>query len=1231
MSARPESPPAEEEGRPSATERESRDPVEDAVTIFTDLCRKGERPDTEDFARRFPGREDEVRELISALLVMEACSPEPPAQAADTPRLLGDYRLLREIGRGGMGIVYEAVQESLGRHVALKVLPINAVFGERRLERFRREARAVAALHHSNIVPVFGIGEEEGLHYYAMQFIQGQALDEVLKEVKHLRAEMDAGRPERSLPVPIYASESAAERLVLDDSGDRPPAAGARPDPERRAHVSSSSTLLTDSEGLTSRGSRESRYSRNVGRLGLQAAEALAYAHEQGVLHRDIKPSNLLLDTEDRLWLTDFGLAKSGSTVDLTHTGELVGTLSYMAPERFKGWCDVRSDIYSLGVTLYECLALRPAFGDDDRVRLMKRIAGEEPIRPRRVNPHVPRDLETIVLKCMEKEPERRYASAEDLVRDLRSFLADKPIESRPVSGPERAWRWCRRNAALSALLGASGLFLLIAAGTLLVARAAYEGKRAAEAAEQDARYWQSFSRAQASRASTAPGRKTAGLAAIEEASRQLAGLDLSAETLRSRRLQLGNEAIACHALDDLEPARVAPRYPEGATCAAFDASFERYATGEAGGVITVRSVNGDGVLGILRGRAGDAVNLRFSPDGSHLAAEHERDGTKELRLWDLVGERILLESGLATAAGRGPVPWEIFDFSPDGARLVLGRPGGRVLIHDLSAPDRSREITVSESGKAGCVRFDPGGRRIAVVSDPIGRDTGLVSILDTETGAAVSSVSFEAEVQALAWHPSGRYLAAACVDWRVHVADLTASGRPLPGEESQTLDFALAYSHSGDTLASVSLDSTLRLRDPFTGRERTRVLGSITGRSLIFSRDDKLLAQHGQGLQVWSSLGATNCRALQCPSEVRLGRRWGMELGAFSWSPRMGLVATSHDDGVRLWDLVWKEEAAHIELRDVRAALFHPAGDSLITVSDSGIHAWPVRQARDTDGESVRVGPPRALGLTVRNRLAGAALSADGRILVVSHEGHFHVREGETEWALSGHHWGNRWLELSPDGRWLATSGSTQTNIWCLKTGALVHSEPAAGRYSIAGFTPDGSLLVVTSDRRHRFIEVGSWMETRSMGKEKFGIHCPLAFSRDGTLSACPTASGEVCLLDPISGDEQATLARAGPATIVTSLAFSPDGGTLAASTTNNLLVLWDLRRVRDDLREFGLDWDGRALPPESSPAGTSRLRITVSNEPLPQPSAAEFEKELVRCAEMMAAGPPDAARSGR
>jgi hypothetical protein len=223
------------------------------------------------------------------------------------------------------------------------------------------------------------------------------------------------------------------------------------------------------------------QYWQSVARVGMQVADALAHAASQGVLHRDIKPSNLLLDDTGNVWVTDFGLAKAASdSDDLTHTGDVVGTMRYMAPERFNGQGDLRSDVYSLGLTLYELLALRPAFDEADRNKLVKQVMHDEPVRPRKLNPAVPRDLETVVLKAIARDPAHRYQTPAEMAEDLKRFVEDRPVRARRVSDTEKLWRWCRRNPLPASLL----------AGMVLVFLAGFAGVfwqwREAEAARKD-------------------------------------------------------------------------------------------------------------------------------------------------------------------------------------------------------------------------------------------------------------------------------------------------------------------------------------------------------------------------------------------------------------------------------------------------------------------------------------------------------------------------------------------------------------------------------------------------------------------------------------------------------------------------------------------------------------------------------------------------------------------------
>ncbi|MCA8977340.1 MAG: serine/threonine protein kinase, partial [Planctomycetes bacterium] len=385
-----------------------RDPLDLLVEEFLRRHRAGEAIDVDGFAGEHQDHAAELLELLPTLLALERVKRDRESTGGFSARValpamrqLGDFRIVREIGRGGMGVVFEAFQESLSRRVALKVLPQAALLTGNQLRRFQREAQTAAQLHHSNIVPVFGSGETEGYHWYAMQFIAGAGLDS-------------------------WRSEAV----------DQPPQGSA----DWRAR----STFVAG--------------------IGEQVASALRYAHEQGTLHRDIKPANLLLDRDGHVWVTDFGLAKALEAEGLTQSGDLLGTLQYMAPEQFAGQYDVQSEVYALGVTLYELLSLRTAFVGKTRSELMDAIRRGRPSSLRKLCPEVSEDLVVIIEKATAGDPRDRYPSAEALQQDLQAFLEDRPIAARRQSVTGQVLRWCRHNRAVAAY-AAAALLAVVGAG----------------------------------------------------------------------------------------------------------------------------------------------------------------------------------------------------------------------------------------------------------------------------------------------------------------------------------------------------------------------------------------------------------------------------------------------------------------------------------------------------------------------------------------------------------------------------------------------------------------------------------------------------------------------------------------------------------------------------------------------------------------------------------------------
>jgi eukaryotic-like serine/threonine-protein kinase len=403
-----------------------------ALEEYLEALRTGHLWSRAEFLARHSGIAEALGECLSGLEFIQVAGEQlvnsgafstatEPSEVIPARAQLGDFRILREVGRGGMGVVYEAEQVSLGRRVALKVLPFAAAIDPKQRQRFQIEAQAAAQLQHPHIVPIFGVGCDQGIHYYAMQFVEGRSLAAILGELRTSR-----GTP----------TDEATE-----------PFASGEPDPT----VSLPPTTVEPVQ-------QGRAFCRYVARLGAEAADALDHAHGLGILHRDIKPANLLIDPVGSLWITDFGLARFPSDLSLTHTGDVVGTLRYMSPEQAlarRGVVDQRTDIYALGATLYELLTLRPAFGGRDHQELLRQIALDEPVRPRRLNPTIPRDLETIVLKAMAKDPSGRYPTAQELALDLRRFGDDRPILARRPGLPERSLRWALRHRELVATAAA--------------------------------------------------------------------------------------------------------------------------------------------------------------------------------------------------------------------------------------------------------------------------------------------------------------------------------------------------------------------------------------------------------------------------------------------------------------------------------------------------------------------------------------------------------------------------------------------------------------------------------------------------------------------------------------------------------------------------------------------------------------------------------------------------------
>ena len=980
---------------------------------------------------------------------VDAGAPDPG------PRLrLGDYELLEEIARGGMGVVYRARQLSLNRLVALKVVLHGPFSSPDFVRRFRQEAQAVAALRHPNIVAVYEVGEDHGNHFLALELVEGRSFAELAR---------------------------------------------ARPLPAKRA----------------------AHYLKIV-------AEAVAHAHQRGVLHRDLKPSNILLDELDQPRVTDFGLAKLvDGDAGLTVTGQVLGSPHYMPPEQAAGRfsdCTPRSDLYSLGAILYELLTGRPPFQGESLPVVLAQARDAEPVPPCRLNPGTPVDLQTICLKCLQKEPARRYGSAQELAGDLERFLAGRPILARPVSPLERVWLWCWRRPLLAALSAG-----LVAAVVLGVAGIFREWRLAEWHAQGELRQRRL---AEADAAETRLNLYAADVAVASQAIHN-GNFGLARRTLDALRPKPGETDLRGFEWRYLwqlcrgQQLAALTGHERTVTCAAFAPGGNRLATGGMDGTVKIWAAREHQCLTTLTVTSQAVWSVAYTPDGRFLlTGSNEKVELRDTESWrvrsSFPGQLAALSrtGSVMVAAESSPFFWE---------------PAGAVTLWNWRTGERLRRL--EESGRAPALSTD--GLWVAIA----GADN-RVTVWDTATGQLRCEWRAKEPVWGLNFSPDGRELLAAgwsreVTLWRL---DGQAPPRVLSGHALHV--WSAVFAEDGATIATTSSDQTVRLWDAATLEAKSVLHGHDSEVwCAAFSPDGQWLASGGkdQNVLLWSADTPPpadlprdrNRRPVFSPDGQWLvtvnpdsgnSMLWNAadralvaerlaEGGAIVGFSRDGKCVATFD-GAPLRLKFWRPQGAGPESQTVlegaatenprfvfmgmspeQACFFAIDGTGLIRVWNTGTGRLlsaiqgpvpPLRNAvLSPGGKQLAVCVERenvarlydgATGVERqlaghRDFVSGLAFSPDGATLATgSMDGTirlWNTKTGAPGATLPGHMQETTDVAFSPDGRTLASVGQGESlKLWHLPTlrELVSETEPHAGIW--LRFSPDGSKLAVESDQ---------------------------------------------------------------------------------------------------------------------------------------------------------------------
>jgi WD40 repeat protein len=985
------------------------------------------------------------------------------AVAEGLPRRFGDYELLEEIGRGGMGVVYRARQLRLGREVALKILPGGEFARPEVRKRFRAEALTAAQLQHPNIVAIYDVGEHEGLAFFTMDLVANRTLAEAI----------------RGGPLP--ARKAATYLRVL--------------------------------------------------------AEAVQFAHGKGVLHRDLKPSNVLLDAFDQPRLTDFGLARSlAGSSDLTLTGQALGSPAYMPPEQASGRPQLAgpaADVYSLGAILYHLITGRPPFQGDVIHDVLWQVRQVEPVPPRTLNPSIPEDLETVCLKCLEKDPARRYAGARALADELDRFLRDEPIQARPVGAAGRLWRWCRRRPAVTAL-GAGVLLLLvllafgstIAAWRISAARRAEQLEREkSDAANRNLRETVrllELQRAENLFDSHDPAAGAAHLAAIL---RRDPSNHLAANRLVSALVHRN------WALPDAPPAR----HPGPVALVQFSPG-ERWVLGVSRDHTARLSDMGTGqTIAIIRHEE-RILSACFSPDGAALVTA-SADGTA--RIWSTINGAPL------TPPLRHDEKVHFAEFSRDGRLVVTASSDRTAKIWEASSGTLKRELR-GHSSAVVLARFSPDESRIAT-----GGSHASIRLWNADSGEMLFRLENRARpLTALVFSPDGGRLVSACEDGLARLWNTVSGeviGVPLV-HKSEVLH--AVFSPDSRLLLTTANDGTARLWEAETGRpvgEALRHEGGIINGD--FSPDGQTIvtASADNSARLWDvRTGMPLCQPLR--------EREAIRRAAFTRDGRR--LVTGSDDGiVQFWDIQPRRSGELVlqPEKGVTAATFSPDGDAVLTASlDQTAKLFEARTGR------VLIEP-----LWHDSAVSCASFSPDGRHLVTAcADGTARVWERNTARLIAGplrHTKAIRTALFSPNGQRLVTASADGTaRVWDTHSGEAV-APPLAHESEVvmARFSADGQRVVTASEDRSARV----WDATTGQpvtARLTHSSHVKWAeFSPDGKRIATASTDNTARIWDARTG--RPTTPPLQHARIVNRAVFSPDGRRVVTSSLDRTARVWD------------------------------------------------------------------------